>query len=1181
MKRIEKYGVYALQAFFLASLLLFAASFVKRSYSAKITREAAQVERSLHRRQKVADSFVAAALSPEIDFSRMEKLPEDIVIYRYSGDTLQYWFNRFPIGNDITQAYPFAYRLQYPGSLNRGATPLAYLSAQEQYVNLGSGWYVVSERLSEDRRLRVISGVLVRTEYPSERVAGHINGRLSLGEDFTTVQVAEGSGAVVTGLGGTPLFSIEPQDISSIHYGNINLRWLALILAVASAVPLHCRRKSWKSFAFVTVVLVLARLAAHLICASGESYGEMFSPILYADSLMFSSLGSLLINNLLLSLFAYSLFAMRGKIKRLPATGAALTLFTAILVVYIIMVIRSLALNSNIALEFFRIADFDIYSVFCYITLAMLLLALLYMLQMLRPYLLPARDLNLFSWKAVVIYAVIVSLYCTTALGIYYVKKEADVNKVRTNKLAIERDVPLELTLRQMEQLIANDRFIALLSSVNGADLIRSRLVERYLTGDIIQKYDVRLSVCNQQSLIALGGNPEPVGCYAFYEDMIKDYGVPLDPASNFFYMENLNGLTSYLGVFTFVDEKDYSTSRLFLEIDSKAHTNVVTDPFDYLTSTAASQTVMPAEYSFARYSGGRLVSYGGNYDYPVAPPEYYKTDTYSTLFKNGYVHFVNRITQDDMTVISRMRSPFIVYVVSFSYLLIIFGVFFLLLTAWGRTDKMLNLPRRSMRRKVTVLIMTAMLVGLFCTGVGSVMHTLNINRRAERKAMEEKLEIAQKTLSPYCQYAMRYSYLDSPELYSAMISLSKVSQGFVNLYDIRGNLVETTRPDMFEQSLCGRKIEGRAFDAIYRQGAMRFISQETIAGVTFRSLYAPLFNNDGTLVAIVNVPYFERSGAVGNENLASISAVANVYLIMLIAAAIMSIILSNSFSKPLDEIKKKLDAVARDDKEEDRHILYKAKNDELATLVGSYNKMVDDLEESKKRLAQSEREQAWKEMARQIAHEIKNPLTPMRLSIQYLMRMKDSGAPGWEDKLDKISKSLLEQIDTLSETASAFSSYSRFFSEAVSNVNLDELIREQAVLFDNRQDISLEYICNAENPVVEVRRSQFSRVLVNLMTNSVQAIDSAGAGGGRIKIMLSQEDAPRKAYKITVEDSGPGVSEENVGRLFTPNFTTKSSGTGLGLAISASIVQQSCGSISYSRSELLGGACFTIIISA
>lgn len=1186
MKKFDSYQL--LRIVFAASLVLFAFSFIKRDYSSKVSSEASQVERSLQRRQKVASSYVKIALADEMDPALMENLPEDIVIYRYFDDTLQYWFNRFPVGNDNLEAYPFSYRLESGSSRNASAAPLAYLNSAEQYLNLGSGWYVVSDDVSEDRHIRVISGILVRTEYPSERITGRSNPKLSIDENFTTAAISDGCGVVVRGVTGEPLFSVVPEDTGPIRNGNLNLRWLALILLVAVAVPIHYREKSWKSFAFVLSVLTFARLISYLIGREGQMSGELFSPILYADSMMFGSLGSLLISSVLLSLAAFSIFVMREKITALSLEHkprriitVALAISTILFTVYIIFAIRSLALNSNIALAFFRIADFSIYSLFCYLAMSALMLALLCLLQMLRPYVLPKMDINLFSWRCVLAYAVIVALYCTIANSVYYVKKETDVNRVITNKLAIDRDVPLELYLRQVEPFIANDRFIALLTSVNGVGLVRSRLVDMYFNSDVVRNYNIDISVCNSQSYISMGETVEPVGCYSFYEDMIADYGIALDPASNIFYLENFNGLTSYLGVFTYIDSKDYTSSRLFIKIESKSVNEAVRNPIDYLISSTPGQKVIPPPYSYARYSNGRLVMHGGNYDYPVTPPDTFQADTYSTVFKKGYVHFVNRISEGDTTIVSRRRTPFMRYVVSFSYLLIIFGLIFLAFTRRGRSEKMLNLPRRSMRRKYTVLIMASMLAGLLCSGIGSVLHVININGRSERRSMEEKIEIAQKALSPYCQYAIRYKDLDSPELYGAMVSLSKV-QGLVNIFDTRGNLVRSTKPEIYEQSLSGRKINDKAYSAIIREGAMRFLTVEKIADISFHSLYAPLFNNDGTLVAIVNVPYFERSGELGRENLSSISAVINVYLVLLIAVIFISIILSNSFSRPLDEIKRRLEEVASDDSQEDRHIIYKDRTDELGMLVESYNKMVDDLKESKKRLAVSEREQAWKEMAKQIAHDIKNPLTPMRLSIQHLMRMKESGAPGWEDKLEAISKALLEQIDTLSESAGAFYSYSSFFSEDISVVNLDELIREHAVLYDNRDDIALEYIQLANNPVIEVRRKTLSKVLVNLLDNAVEALDESATANSRIKIMLTEEEIEGKpGYRITVEDNGPGVPDGNIEKLFVPNFTTKSGGTGLGLAISSNIMTQSGGSISYERSELLGGACFTLRLPA
>ena len=211
--------------------------------------------------------------------------------------------------------------------------------------------------------------------------------------------------------------------------------------------------------------------------------------------------------------------------------------------------------------------------------------------------------------------------------------------------------------------------------------------------------------------------------------------------------------------------------------------------------------------------------------------------------------------------------------------------------------------------------------------------------------------------------------------------------------------------------------------------------------------------------------------------------------------------------------------------------------------------------------------------MARQIAHEIKNPLTPMRLSIQYLVRLKQKNVPGWEDKFESVADSILEQIDILSDTASEFSSFAKFYYEESSTLNLYSLIMEQRVLFDNRDNIKILINSESEECYVFARKGQIIRVIVNLLSNALQAVETRG--GGYIRISISSSDGK---YTVSFEDNGPGVKEEDVDKLFKPNFTTKTGGTGLGLAISRNIIEQSGGTIYYRKSEL-GGANFSFTL--
>ncbi|MCQ2186144.1 MAG: ATP-binding protein, partial [Bacteroidales bacterium] len=250
--------------------------------------------------------------------------------------------------------------------------------------------------------------------------------------------------------------------------------------------------------------------------------------------------------------------------------------------------------------------------------------------------------------------------------------------------------------------------------------------------------------------------------------------------------------------------------------------------------------------------------------------------------------------------------------------------------------------------------------------------------------------------------------------------------------------------------------------------------------------------------------------------------------------------------------------------------------NDEISALVVSYNTMVRELRESTGKLATAERDKAWSEMARQVAHEIKNPLTPIKLEIQRLQRLKSRNTPDWEDKFDSVSSVILEHIDILSQTANEFSTFAKLYSEPSTQINLDKVLKEQIMLFSNR-DVPITYL-GEENTMIMGPKPQLIRVFVNLLSNALQAVE--GMENPKLMVSLRRSSADGM-WDIVVEDNGPGVSEENQSKLFTPNFTTKSSGTGLGLAICRSIVDRCGGRISYSRSFSLGGACFTVTLPA
>ncbi|MCI2082095.1 MAG: ATP-binding protein [Bacteroidales bacterium] len=1176
----------------IVAAILFVVSFMVSPESVNCNRAAGKLESHLHARQRILEKYVRkAGEMPPDQWISFDNFPDDMVLYRYNsdpfyGDTLQSWINRFPVSNDEIDILPVGYRLNYLSSSNLYSTPLAYIGNREQYVNLGSAWYVV--KCYSGYGSRIIAGVLIKNENLNEKstLTYKVNPKLHLDKHLTTMELNSAEGALVKGIEGDALFTIS--FLSSQHrYSSLYiLRWLALMLAVVAILAYHIKKRSILSMFVAFAVTSIVNMLAVFLSVKIGAETKFFSPILYADSTMFHSLGNLLLSNLYVAVMVYILFLTKRAIERkFFGGGKAVKIIIRVLLigvplvlcVYIHMTLRSLLMNSSLVLDLSRYAEINFYSIICYLSYALLLAMLLFSLQMIMPLFGATRKINLFSVRNILIFSCLVTLYFVLAVNIFGLKREYEQNRVWTNKLSIERDLTLELQLCEEESNIAQDKVIEMLSGYSGSNgTIRERLLARYLEGPLMQNYNVTVTTCGEHDLLKVERNSTPIDCFGFYQDEIEKYGTPVLPNSHFYFMNNYNGRIGYIGVFTYPTVFRYNSpkvSRLFIEIDSKYIRDDIGYPLQLFAYKQNDKIKLPRYYSHADYINGRLQSFEGNYNYPIT----FRHEIRKGYFKlnyNGYVHFINCVSEDNIIVISRQRRSILPFLVTFSYLLLFYGIIILLMTGKARRDKMFYLPRHSFRSRITILLSVSLVFSLLCLGIGSIMLSLSQTRNVNRQQMREKLQTVQSTLTDYCKYALRYNDINTSELFDAMERVAYNTQSDINLYDPHGLLVRTTKAEVFEHYLLGCRINPEAYNMIINNDAKRCVLMEEIAGIRYYSLYAPIFNAEGLLVSIVNIPYFSRMEDMEDSVSDIVAAIINIYLLLLIASLLGGFAVSNSLSKPMEEISRKMQRYDVTQKVE--HIDYKG-NDEIGMLVTSYNKMVDDLDESTKRLAKTERDQAWREMARQIAHEIKNPLTPMRLSIQQLMRLKKLNYPGWQDKLNQVFDSLLEQIEILSQTATEFSSFAKFYNEEVSKLNLNDLLRDEIVLYNNDDSIKVKMVEKVKDAMVMARKSQMLRVFVNLLSNAMQAIKNEGIKIGVVMVTIRRAGT---FYEIVFEDNGPGVLPENRDKLFKPNFTTKSSGTGLGLAICRSIVEQSSGSIRYETSAF-GGAAFIIDLPA
>lgn len=1158
------------------SFTVFSMSFIQYHYETP-RKEAETIEKRLHARLGMLDGFASRALNtPDDQWVDIHNLPKDMVIYKYVSDTLQSWINLFPVHNDAIDRVPSHYSLHDLTNTNPFNMPLSFLGDEAQYANLGNSWYVVKKYYKENSK--VIAGILINTEYLSENSILHnsANEYLNIDDQYSIVPVYIDDSNVVLSPKGNPLFSVVNNFEITYSSPYAMLRWVAIILAGLALFSYHLKRRSKKSLIITLLSLISLRGIAFFISKTTFHNIEFFSPSLYADGGLFDSLGMIILNHIFIFLDVLTIFMMRlsiiknirhsSLISRILKT-AIVTVAPILIVLYIHYTLKSLILNSSIDLELYNIDGISIYSIVVFLSYALLFVALLLSLQLSSLTYNLKHQLNLLSNKGILIYLVIISLYTVVCIANYGFDSEFERNRAISNKLAIDRDLDLELHLRSIESFIQKDPLINFLVTLpNGGDLIRNRLEDLYFWG-ITNKYDIRITVCKPNDLLQIDNFSQPVDCYSFFRyDIIDKYGIKLAPLSNFFYLNNNNSFINYFGQFNYY--RNRNVYNMYIEIDSKKVNESLGYPNVVLDSRVHNRKNLPNIYSYAKYYDNKLLAYDGRYNYPLVNEGEFD-ERYSFTRKNGYVHFVNKTSTDSYIIVSRKARSFLTYLVTFSYLFIFYSLILSVLFRFKRKSirQFRQKHRNSFRNKITAIITTSMIVAIAFMGSGSILFIVRVFEENNRALMEDKLTSIHTSISELCKYVNGNTDIRTSDIINKINDIALNTQIDINIFNPKGKLLVTTKNEVFSQYLVSTRINPEAFKALVINNEKQVIEKEHIADLNYYSLYAPVFNINGKFIAILNIPYFMDISDVKEDATPIIATVINLFLILILAAILVSKFLSNSIAKPVVLISKKMQEL--DISQKGEHIDYSG-DDELGALVNAYNNMVDDLEESTRRFAESEREQAWKEMARHIAHEIKNPLTPMQLSIQHLVRLKKQDVPNWDEKFYTTSASLLEQINILSQTASEFSSFAKFYNEDNRVFDLITLIRDQLLFFDNRDNITLELHSPLERADVMAKKDQITRVLINLISNAIQAIEYRDRG--YIRVTVDQAD---KYYTVSVEDNGEGVKEENLYKLFKPNFTTKSSGTGLGLAICKSIIEQSNGEISYKRSDI-GGANFS-----
>jgi signal transduction histidine kinase len=391
-----------------------------------------------------------------------------------------------------------------------------------------------------------------------------------------------------------------------------------------------------------------------------------------------------------------------------------------------------------------------------------------------------------------------------------------------------------------------------------------------------------------------------------------------------------------------------------------------------------------------------------------------------------------------------------------------------------------------------------------------------------------------------------------------------------IHLYDLKGRLLKSSRASFLKDTSYA-KLSPEILRYIENSANKSYVYSFEEDGQQYQSSFSYLTDATFKPLAILNLPYIEDDGFINKELRENLKRVAIVYGFMLFIAIGLAYFLSKYITRSLKTVSDKI-TETRLNKRNQKIKLNPNSSQEIITLVEAYNSMIDELEVSAAQLATSEREAAWREMAKQVAHEIKNPLTPMRLSVQSFERKFDPNDPDIIAKVTEYSDTLIQQIDTMSSIASAFSTYAKMPAQQDENLDLVKITKLALDIFNEEY---IYFFSDEKEIISKFDRTQWIRVITNLVKNSIQAIEKQDLAEPRIEVRIWSE---KEHTVITVSDNGAGVSEENKLKVFEPKFTTKSSGMGLGLAMVKNIVETYHGTITLQSIEGKGTT-FTVSI--
>jgi len=768
-------------------------------------------------------------------------------------------------------------------------------------------------------------------------------------------------------------------------------------------------------------------------------------------------------------------------------------------------------------------------------------------------------DTDLFS-PHMIFWGVFICLSTTCLLQYFNYVKEKDTRKVFAKHSVRQKDEAMEYAFRQniVPDIRADFpiREFFMNASAEKRKQINSYLEAFYLRG-ALGKYqsEVYLYDKNGKSLY----NRDSLDYNSMLQKIEKE--LP-DKDSVLFYNERAQDGHYYVGRIPIVDMMGGNELVGYMYIDLELKTADYGTIYPELLQPKTNIQDNDEHYSTGVYIKNNLITQTGDYPYPLVLKDINRsTDEYVFEEKGDYSILWYHPKASKTVVIARQNNMGLETITLFSYLFglqillaIVIMIYRLYINFFSVSHYSLKIINLTLRRRIHLAMLALVFISFLAMGGITIpffkdrYENFNSNRlQSVMQPIEHSIQEYMKTSNAMGDQSAFDQIAGSQDFKYFITNLSNSQRVDINVFNSYGELSTTSQDNIYNKSLLARIMNPMAYFQLHAVGTSVLVQNESIGKLTYLSSYIPLRNERGETLGFVNIPFFSAQKELDFQISNIIVTLINLYAFLFLISSLIAVFITNSLTRTLNIIIKQFERINLQKNE----LLTWPYNDEIGRLVTEYNKMVKKVEENASLLAESEREGAWREMARQVAHEIKNPLTPMKLNIQYLQQALKGNHPNIQELANRVIVALIEQIDNLSYIASEFSNFAKMPEAKAAEMDLNELLSKSVELYVNEPDVDVTFTPHTDKVMICADHSQLLRVFTNILQNAVEAIPQERRGS--IEVLLKEEG---HHVLVSFKDNGSGISDEQKEKMFKPYFTTKTSGTGLGLAMTKKIIE-------------------------